>query len=192
MPKRGLQDIFEKYKYDRTIAAKSKTWFQQQALILAKAKIQPNRLFREQKIASTIIPGKMYTFLYDPKYKDKLPYYDTFPLVLPYALTENGFIGLNLHYLPYYHRVFLLDKLMQFATNKAFDDNTKIRYSWNLINGVSKFRLANGCIKQYLGEHIQSAVLEIKPQDWHTAMMLPVEKFVGAPKNVVWGESLKK
>ena len=44
--------------------------------------------------------GGLYFFYYDPKTKDSLPYYDTFPLVLALERYNDGFLGLNLHYLP--------------------------------------------------------------------------------------------
>ena len=43
--------------------------------------------------------GRLNMFLYDPKYKDKLPYYDVFPLVLPIQRYSDGFLGINFHYL---------------------------------------------------------------------------------------------
>ena len=49
--------------------------------------------------------GSMYLFRYDAKFKDKLPYFDAFPLCLPFEPTNNGFWGINLHYLPYLLRV---------------------------------------------------------------------------------------
>lgn len=192
MAKSSLETIFEKNRYDPSIATKSKTWFQQQALLLQKrTNITPNRLFREGQLTTRIVPGKLYMFRYDPKYKDTLPYYDMFPLVFPYAKTQDGFIGLNMHYLPHYYRVQLMTRLMQFANNKNYDDTTRIRYSWSLIQGASKFRFAQPCIKQYLNEHLDSAFLEVPGNDWHTAMMLPVERFVGANKNNVWGDSVR-
>ena len=60
------------------------------------------------------------------KLKEELPYYDKFPLVFPWRRLEDGFIGLNMHYLPHFHRVQLLTRLMQFATNKNMDENTRI------------------------------------------------------------------
>ena len=191
MPKSSLETIFEKNRFDPSIATKSKTWFQQQALLLQKKKsITPNKLFREGTLTTRIIPGKLYMFNYDPKFKDTLPYYDTFPLVFPYAKLPDGFMGLNMHYLPYFHRVQLMTRLMQFANNKNFDETTKIRYSWSLISGASKFRFAEPCIKHYLNEYLASPFLEVEAQDWHTAMMLPVERFVGSNKNKVWGDSV--
>ena len=60
-----------------------------------------------------------------------------------------------------------------------------------MIGGVAKFSKASFCIKSYLGDHVRSPFVEIPGQDWHTAMMLPVERFVGANKSAVWEESRK-
>jgi len=46
-------------------------------------------------------PGNMYMYVYDPKYKDTMPYWDQFPLCLPFDEISGGFVGINLHYLPY-------------------------------------------------------------------------------------------
>jgi len=43
--------------------------------------------------------GKMYFFVYNPKHKITLPYYDMFPLVLPIERYSNGFLGINFHFL---------------------------------------------------------------------------------------------
>jgi hypothetical protein len=131
----------------------------------------------------------MYTFMYDPKHKDTLPYYDRFPLVLPYGTFKGGYIGLNLHYLPYQLRVRLLDNLLQFRNNTKMNETTKIQYSWQMIEGVSRYRLAQPCIKQYLIEQVRSPFRKIDSTDWATAMMLPVERFVGATKEQVWADS---
>lgn len=192
MANTDLRNVFEKHKYDSTIAKKSKTWFQQQVLLMSKAPmVTPNTILRQGDTTSRIMPGKLYMFLYDPKGKDTLPYYDTFPLVFPYAKTENGFIGLNMHYLPYFYRVELMTRLMQYANNTKFNETTRLKYSWSLISGVAKFSNASVCIKSYLGDHVRSPFVEIPGQDWHTAMMLPVERFVGAHKSVVWEDSKK-
>ena len=188
---KDLQTLFDKYKYDSTIALKSKNWFQQQAIMLGQKRINEKKLFKENKIVSNIIPGKLYMFYYDPKYKETLPYYDRFPLVFPYKAMNNGFMGLNMHYLPHFQRVQLMTRLMAFANNKNLDNTTKIKYSWELINGVSRFKLAESCIKHYLKDHVDSMFIEIPASEWHTAMMLPVERFVGANKNKIWGESIR-
>lgn len=186
-----LQKAFDKYRYDSTISQKSKTWFFQQTNLLKNARVTPSRIIREQNHVSKVVPGKLYMFYYDPKFKEELPYYDTFPLVFPFRSMPNGFLGLNMHYLPYFQRVQLMTRLMQFANNKNFDETTKIKYSWSLISGVSKFKAAEACVKHYLKDHVKSPFAEVQANDWHTAMMLPVERFVGANKNKVWGDSIK-
>ncbi len=80
---------------------------------------------------------------------------------------------------------------MQFRTNNNFDENTRIKYSWQLIAGLSKFKLAEPCVKQYRRDHIKSPFIKIDSADWFTALMLPVESFVGASKTKVWTESKK-
>jgi hypothetical protein len=187
-----LIDVFERNKYNLDdVAKKSRTWFQQQVLLLNRQRLTPNKVLNsdEQQLRSRVSPGFMYMFAYDPKYKDTLPYYDRFPLVLPYNTFKGGYIGLNLHYLPHQLRVRLLDNLMAFANNTKMDETTKLRYSWQLIDGASRYKLAQPCIKQYLVEHVRSPFRKIDSNDWATAMMLPVERFVGASNEQVWADS---
>jgi len=186
----SLIDVFERNQYDlKTAARKSQAWFQQQVLLISKQNITPKKLMEGDDISSRIIPGNLYMFFYDAKHKDTLPYWDRFPLVFPYRKTPDGFIGLNLHYLPYQLRVQLLDRLSFFKNNNKMDETTRLKYSWALIDGVSKYRAASPCIKQYLTEHVRSPYKKVNAPDWATAMMLPVESFVGANKQQVWQDS---
>jgi hypothetical protein len=191
--KNSLQNIFDKNRYDLSIVKKSKTWFDQQSLLLARQNITPEKVLASKgvNIRNNVLPGNLYMFMYDPKHKDTLPYYDRFPMVFPWKKTEGGFIGLNLHYLPYGLRIRLMDKLMIFKTNAKLDEKTRLQFSWNLINGVAKFAPAAPCVKQYLSDHVKSPFVKVNPSDWATAMMLPVERFVGANKQQVWQESVR-
>ena len=186
-----LTSLFEKYRYDRNIYKKSSAWFEQQVLLLTKKKFTPQQILRDRKNATSvrILPGNLYMFLYDAKMKETLPYWDKFPLVFPFRAVPGGFYGLNLHYLPYRMRLQLMDRLLQFKNNDKFDETTRLRYSWNLIGGVSKFKSAEPCVKHYLYEQVRSPFAKIESYDWATAMMLPVERFVGANKQAVWQDS---
>jgi hypothetical protein len=64
--------------------------------------------------------------------------------------------------------------------------------SWDLVRGVSKLSAAAPCIKQYLFSHVESMFYEIPRDDWYTAVMLPVQRFVGATNQQVWSESKRK
>lgn len=78
-----------------------------------------------------------------------------------------------------------------FKNNSRWDETTKIKYSWALIDGVSRFAAAKPCVKQYLSGHVRSQFRQVYSEDWATAMLLPVERFVGASKQQVWADSRK-
>ena len=192
--KKPIQDVFDQNKYDLLTAVKrSRSWFEKQVSALAQQGITPNKVMKGEPsdLRSNIVPGNLYMYVYDPKLKDELPYYDRFPLVFPFRKTQDGFYGLNMHYLPYDLRIKLLDQLLVFKTNSRWDETTKIKYSWALIDGVSRFAPAEPCVKQYLSGHVRSQFRQIYSEDWATAMLLPVERFVGASKQQVWAESRK-
>lgn len=185
--------IFRKNHYNLSDAAKkSSTWFQQQARMLSGKNIVPGRLIRtnSELNVTRITPGELYLFQYDAKWKDELPFWDTFPLVFPFRRLNDGFIGLNMHYLPYQIRVRLLDQLMTFKTSQSLDENTRLRLSWSTINGLSTLKVAEHCVHRYLIDHVKSPFKRIESPDWATAMMLPVERFVGATKQQVWKSHL--
>ena len=136
--------------------------------------------------------GKMYFYFYDPKTKDKMKYYDRFPLVIPIERYNDGFLGLNLHYIHPKYRMTLLDKLSSTASNDAYDEKTKLRISYQYLTSASKVFEATPCIKRYLFSQIESRFLEITADEWDIAALLPMESFVGATANQVHSESRKK
>lgn len=192
--KTPIKDVFERNKYDlATALKKSNGWFEKEVTMLTKQNITPNKVLggNVDALVTKIQPGHLYLFGYDPKLKKELPYYDRFPLVFPYAKTPDGFMGLNMHYLPYGLRIQLLDALLTFKTNNRMDETTRLKYSWQLIDGISRYKAAQPCIKQYLGGHVRTQFRKIDSADWATAMLLPVERFIGANKQEVWAESRK-
>lgn len=185
MQKKSLEQLFKENQYNRSIADKSRNWFRQQSKILRG--IHADQVLREGgEQVSSIVPGAMYAYYYSPKYKDTLPFYDTFPLVIPYGMTNNGFIGLNLHYLPPYFRVRLLDKLLEYATDDKLDKNTKIKYSWALVTRASTQKWAEQCIHRYITGYVKSRFVKVHPQDWFNVAMLPVARFQKQSQEQVW------
>lgn len=166
------------------------------AWLRAKVKdLKPSRagMFKDKdRTTKSSFIGHMYFFYYDPKTKDSLPYYDRFPLVIPIQPYNDGFLGLNLHYIHPKHRIILLDKLSEYATDKRYDINTSLRLSYDLLRRASKTFEATPCIKRYLSSHIQSRFLEIFADEWDIAALLPVENFVKASTSKVWSDSRKK
>lgn len=64
-----------------------------------------------------LIPGRLYTFKYDPLYKDKLDFYDTRPVILCFKnyihpTTGNNLqLGINLNFIPSDMRLFVLEAI---------------------------------------------------------------------------------
>lgn len=137
-----------------------------------------NLLNDPRRATGFAVVGRMYFFHYDPKYKDTLPVYDIFPLVLPMETYQNGFLGLNLHYLDPYSRLYLLDMLHDFITNTKYDDSTRFKLAYSALASAKRFKFIEPCIKKYLFEHIMSSMIYIEPDSWETAIFLPTEKMV--------------
>lgn len=172
---------------------KSLEWYQIQVKALASAATRPNKLMQNvPDLTTRLLPGKMYMFFYDAKLKEKLPYWDQFPLVLPFRKVPDGFYGINLHYLPYAMRFKLLGALHQYATDEKINEETRLRVNWNILLNLSRVAPVKACVKHYLDEHVQSRFLNIKYPDWVVASLLPVERFVGASKQEVWRKSREK
>lgn len=167
----------------------ARDWFRDKALSLTRA--NPKRMMLQGNQVSKIEPGKMYGFFYDPKHKLTLPYYDTFPLIFPFAVKGDHFIGINLHYLPPLLRARLMDALYD-LTEKNLTEDSKLKLSYGILNGASRFKLFQPTIHKYLFKHMRSNFLEIPATQWDIAALLPAERFVGASKRKVWNDSRDK
>jgi len=167
----------------------SREWFRNKARDLRS--INRRQLLRDPLLEERTRPlvGRMYHYFYDPKGKDDLPYYDRFPLTLMVGPAKDGFYGLNLHYLHPNTRAVLLDKLMDVATNKRYNDRTRLRINYEILSNATKYREFKPCFKHYLTKHLKSKVVLIPASEWDIAIFLPTEQFKGSTKTKVWNES---
>lgn len=136
--------------------------------------------------------GLMYAFKYDPKMKKELPFYDTFPLIFPVKFESDGFLGINFHYLPPVLRARLMDALYSTVTNKSYDDSTRLKISYSILQSAAKYRYFKPTLKKYLRSHVRSQFLEIQANEWDIALFLPTESFRKADPGTVWQDSRKK
>ena len=146
-------------------------------------------LSRQESLMSKSVLGKMYFYSYDPKWKNDLPWYDTFPLVFPIERYTDGFLGLNFHYLAPKHRAILMDQLKMFANNKKYDETTKLKLTYNMLSGFKKIKRARPTVHRYLDSHIKSKFVLVNADEWEVALFLPVERFKKANKKKVWTHS---
>jgi hypothetical protein len=159
----------------RTAAANR--WYGQ---VINRVRIPANRsniLNDPSRATSHALIGRLYAFHYVPKGEDDLPQWDRFPLVLPMEIYPDGFLGINLHYLPPMQRLALMEQLEDFLTNTRYDDSTRFKLSYSVLNGIKKYELFRPCIKRYLIEYQRSAMIYIEPDQWHLACLLPFERF---------------
>ncbi len=166
----------------------ARKWFRDTA---KSTKIEPYKLMNEDKtkLVNRATIGKMYLFSYDPKHKKTLPYYDTFPLIFKVANVPDGFHGINMHYLPLPLRAKLMDALYDLSSNKSYDEKTKIRLSYDILKGASKYKWFKPTFKMYLNKHVRGRFLQIDSADWDTALFLPLARFEGASNSTVWKDS---
>lgn len=171
---------------------KSINWYNRQVQGLRDLQKGINSaLAQDSELKTRVMPGELYIFKYDPKFKNELPYYDQLPLVLPFAPAPGGFLGLNLHYLPYGWRFKLMGALVDLITNEH-DPKSRAQVSWRILNQSSKYPGVDACVKHYLTAHVQTKFLRIPNDQWLAAAMMPIEQFTGATKTAVFADSRRK
>ena len=143
-------------------------------------------LVREGKRSRALFRGRLNMFFYSPKHKDTLPYYDRFPLVLPLEKYREGFMGINLHYLPIPLRIKLLDKLYEFSSNDKFDETTKLTARYNRVRNIP---LVKPTLHKYLYNFVESQFRRIDADEFIVASLLPVQRFKKATDRKVWRDS---
>jgi hypothetical protein len=80
----------------------------------------------------------MLLFFYSAKLKDKLPYWDQFPLIFPIEFQGHRFLSINLHYLPLSLRARLMDALYTTAVKNEHNTIERLRLSYEIVKGVSR------------------------------------------------------
>ena len=170
----------------------ARDWFRETARKIGRLNERSLMRGDESRLVTTPIVGQMYMFSYDPKWKDELPYYDRFPLIFPFRKVPGGFYGINLHYLPPQFRAKLMDGLYDYANNTRYDESTKIKLNYSLLQSVSKLKYFEPCVKMYLDKHVRSRFMYVYPSEWDIALFLPTERFTKASKTQVWAETKKQ
>ena len=163
-----MATVFDKI-LDKTTGPKSYDWYRKQV----RSMTTPGARSLINKGKATLRPkyGIMNLFGYDPKHKERLPYYDTFPLIFPLEPAKGGFIGLNFHYLPPLARVRFLRSLANTTNNNKFDKSTRYRINWRNNTFMRK------TAKHYLFNQVRTSFLNITAEEMAIAIFLPVARF---------------
>ena len=153
-------------------------WYKKKVADLSN-RISAARLMRDNKLKKAPSFNKLHFFRYNPKLKATLPYYDTFPLVMPIQSAKGGFLGINFHYLPIPLRMRLLETL----DRRGFSGN---------YSKLKNIREVKPTIKHYLKRQFVSGFLELEEDDYAPAIFMPVAQFKKASASQVWRDSRRK
>ena len=158
--------------------ADARNWFRDKA---ASTNVAPSTLIKRNraKIVGRTAVGS------------KLPYYDRFPLIFMIEDYSDGFLGINMHYLPPQLRARLMDALYETVNNQRYDESTKLRVSYNLLKSVAKYKMFKPTVKRYLTQQVRSRFILIDPVEWDIALFLPTQRFSKASADKVWSDSRK-
>lgn len=167
-------------------------WFQTNVRDIRRT---PSSLMKEnQNFVTRFELGKMYMFMYEAKRRDKLKYYDYFPVTICLKRYSTGFMGINLHYLAPRYRALLMDGLYEFY--REIDDESYFQIRYPSVKSISKLRWAKPCIKQYQYPYIDSRIVEVRPEHMDMVVMLPSQQFrsqgTTTNANDIYRESIRK
>lgn len=177
-----LRKDFEKYLSVLEVDRYSKNavnWWMNNAMKLKSASFKKSA--EDAKFATSIVPGKFYLYIYDPKFKKELPVYDMVPFVLVTSITKKGWYGINFHYMPALIRKKIFELLLEVADDKRIPDGRKQGMMWRRAQTIASMvggdKYLNQSIKQYLDTHVRSRFLEIPKEDWAMTTFLPLAKW---------------
>lgn len=178
------------YDYQR-YSIESYRWFIKKINNLRNPVALANQIKQETNRNTTrFVIGGLYYYYYNAKTADRLEYWDAFPLVIPLQRYNDGFLGLNLHYLPVKIRAGFMDKLLSRAVFNDNDDPVKVRISYEILDATKRYKEFRPCLKRYLYTSIASRILAVQPNEWETAVFLPTHRFQKAKANEVWQDSI--
>ena len=177
--------IFDQLREEAHGRELSMRWYRQKVQELLP-KPQVRRMIREgfktQKVTVRPNFGMMNLFYYRPKGAEKLPYYDIFPLVIPMGRRLNdGFVGINFHYLSVPQRWLLLERLSMFQMPSELDSFDSEEGAGEVMalfwSKIKRKRGVKPIVRRYLTKNIQSYFLKIELSEMLIALSIPMERF---------------
>lgn len=104
-----------------------------------------------------ILPGSVYFFEYNPKFKFNLKHWDKYPLVLVTDIYEDGFMGANLHYTTAKRRTALAQKYLN--------------------NSIGSSSMPDKLFHRYIIDRADNIFFEVPDEDLIEYAALPLEQF---------------
>lgn len=143
--------------------------------------------------SNSLFLGKLYFFFYNqPDYRNTLPFYDTFPLLLLLRRTKNHIFGINLHYIPPKRRLVKFLELLKYTSNSQLTEGTRIILPYSKMKTDNNWKIFKSCFRQYKINKISGNLINISAPDWPIAVNLPVERFKKKGKREIWSQTIEE
>mgnify|MGYP001571681775 CR=1 FL=1 len=163
---------FDLSEYTKKVSgSKDRMWVEKRL-----KKVFDGKIIRSDK--TLLVPGKIYLFMYDAKYKDTLPIWDVFPLVLVVESNNKYIKGLNLHYvLSPLQRQYVIESIIK-KDSKPITKDYSIPINKSGSTGILPQQLIDRSYRNYLKSHLKSYILVIPATEWVNALRLPLGLFI--------------
>ncbi len=152
--------------------------------------------------------GGMYLFIYKAEHREKLPYWDQYPLIFLLSnqvklkdgkISNDHFMGLNLHYISPRQRALLMDAINDRVLRNAFDrkherydPNLYSKITYQVLKDAASHRQFKPCVKMYRKANVVSPnLIRIPGDEWHNIMFLDIARFQKKSQQYVHSESAR-
>lgn len=173
----SLSDFFKRNDADKkSTIDKSMDWMKNASQSMSQNLVK-EYASRIEKVSRW---GHIYQFVYDAKTKSKLKYYDSFPLSIVIEKYRNGFLGINLHYLPTAMRFLFMNQLWEYVSSEnmnSLDEDTRFILRYKMLASIAGKKYYKPCLKRYLYTQMKTPMYHIPADKWTFAMVLPSAKF---------------
>lgn len=153
-------------------------WINTKAMDLTTGTVQKRLLNSKRASGSTTI-GNLYFYKYDPRHKAKLLIYDKYPMAFPIKMYGDGFLGVNMHYLPIGQRKQFVKSIQEY---KETSDLSRIDVGAELINELEKtgriYKIMPEAVHRYLFTQVRSRFIQILPEEYEKAVQLKIDEWV--------------
>lgn len=151
-------------------------WINEKAMDLAAGTVQKKMLRSDR--GSTPMVGNLYFFKYDPKHKETLPMYDRYPMAFPIKMYGDGFLGLNMHWLPMGERKNFINVLNEYRKSEVNRPAINAEFIMMLEKSKKVYDLMPKAVHRYLLSYTKSSFIRILPEEYEKAVQLKIDEWV--------------
>ena len=189
-----LTNAFYETQYE-SFSNESTEWFSRKIKSYNHNKRNRTSLLNDYERIMSYKVGDLLFFAYNAKTKNKLPYYDAFPLILlthsPKSFKKRNkekvsmFSGINFHHIYPTQRAALLYTMLA-ASGSDVIDPTSYNISRRIINSMKGTQNFDKCFRNYLVDYRISDFIKVEPYEYESAVYLPTADYriVDKPVNM--------